>query len=363
VTVAECDGTGGDVIGREGPTGVALLNLGGPDRPESVRPFLLELFRDPDVLRLPGGAAIRHALAWLIATLRAPKVARNYASVGGSPLLARTLAQERALEAALNGGAEADGAGDDAADGGARRFVVRTAMRYWKPRAESAVGELLAARCRRIVALPLYPHECRATTGSSIEELRAVLARMAPRLPLAVVRSYARDRRYLDALARCVEEAITRARSEAAERGGAGGGSGGEPALLFSGHGLPLRIAESGDPYVGEIEATIAGVMARLPAFRGRHLLSWQSRAGPVKWLEPSTDATLRRLGAEGARTVVIVPVSFVSDHIETVHEIDIELAHVARVAGIATIVRAPALDVRPDFIAALAEQARGAFG
>ncbi|MBM4014826.1 MAG: ferrochelatase [Planctomycetes bacterium] len=324
----------------ERPVGVVLLNLGGPDRPESVRPFLLELFRDPEVLALRGGAPVRHALAWLIATLRAPKVRRNYASVGGSPLLARTLAQERALEAALN----ADGAGP--------RFLVRTAMRYWRPRAAAALDELLAAGIGRLIALPLYPHECRATTGSSVRELAALLATRAPTLPWTAVRSFARDGRYLDALARCVEEGIATARAAAGAA---------EPLLLFSGHGLPLRIVADGDPYVAEITATIAGVMARLRDFGGIHRLSWQSRAGPVRWLGPTTEATLGRLGAAGVRAVVIVPISFVSDHIETVHEIDVELAEVARAAGITTFVRTPALDVRADFIAALAEQVRDA--
>jgi len=325
----------------DAPTGVLLLNLGGPDRPESVRPFLLELFRDPEVLALPGGAPVRNAVAWLIATLRAPKVRRNYAMVGGSPLLERTLAQERALEERLH----RDGGGSR--DGGAPRFLVRTAMRYWRPRAATAIDALLAAGVRRFVALPLYPHECVATTSSSVGEVAALLARRAPDAPLAVVRSYARDERYLAALARCVEEGLAKARA-------AGDG---EPHLLFSAHGLPLRIVAGGDPYVGEITATVAGVVARLRGFRGAHELSWQSRAGPVKWLEPTTDATLRRLGASGVRSLVVVPVSFVSDHIETVHEIDVELAATARAAGIATFVRAPALDVRPDFVAALAAQ------
>jgi ferrochelatase len=298
------------------PTGIFLLNLGGPDRPESVRPFLLELFRDPDVLKLPGGAPVRNALAWLIATLRAPGVRKNYEEVGGSPLLPRTRAQERALEKRLGG----------------EQFVVRTAMRYWHPRAERAVAELLDCGCERFVALPLYPHRCSATTDSSVNELRAVLARLAPGRPLDVIESYARDDRYLAALTRCVEEGLARARELDAQAG-----RGGEPTLLFSAHGLPLRIVAGGDPYVDEIRATIGGVMARLQGFGGEHLLSFQSRAGPVKWLEPSTLATIERLASEGCSSLVVVPVSFVSDHIETVHEIDVLLAAKARAGGVAT--------------------------
>jgi ferrochelatase/protoporphyrinogen oxidase len=328
--------------------GVVLLNLGGPDRPESVKPFLLELFNDPAVLDLPGGAPVRRALAWLIAAMRAPKVRRIYEEVGGSPLLSRTLAQERALEKRLN---EGEGAG-------APRFFVRTAMRYWRPRATEAVRELLECGAKRLIALPLYPQFCRATTGSSLKELREVAAREAPGVPLEEIESFARDAGYLDALAACVQEGLWTARSrvgvpesrsiEAAE-----------PTLLFSAHGVPRRLVEAGDPYLEEIHATVAGVVARLAGFRGRHLLSFQSRAGPVKWVEPATDATIERLGSQGCRSLVIVPVSFVSDHIETVHEIDVLLAGKARAAGIPIFVRTPPLDVRPDFIAALTQVVR----
>ncbi len=328
-------------------TGVVLMNLGGPDRPESVRPFLLNLFRDPEVLRLPGGAPVRRAFAWLIATLRAPKARRIYDEIGGSPLLACTKAQERALESRLNEVAASDDAEHDAPP-----FVVRTAMRCWHPRAEQAVDELVAAGAWRLVALPLYPHSCRATSGSSVKELRAVLARRAPDLPLQVVGSYARDERYLAALARCVDEAIVNARADAS---GGANGHGGMPALLFSAHGLPQRIVDEGDPYVDEIRATVAGVTARLRESCGEPLLSFQSRVGPVRWLAPSTATTIARLGGEGVRSLVIVPVSFVSDHIETVHEIDVVLAAAARAAGITSFVRSEALGVRPDFVDALA--------
>lgn len=316
------------------PTGVVLLNLGGPDRPESVRPFLLELFNDPEVLRLPGGAPVRRALAWTIAMLRAPKVARNYAEVGGSPLLARTRAQERALEVRLN-----------EATPHASRFLVRTAMRYSRPRASEALDELLAAGVGRIVALPLYPHLCRATTGSSLAELRAELARRPGAPELLAIESWARDPRYVAALARCVEEGLARARGESRE----------EPALLFSAHGLPRRIVDAGDPYVEEIRATIELVMRRLALAAQAAGLSFQSRAGPVRWIGPSTQESIAQLAAAGVRSLVIVPVSFVSDHIETVHEIDVLLAARARALGVTTFVRTPALDVRPDFIDALA--------
>lgn len=322
--------------------GVLLLNLGGPDRPESVKPFLRELFRDPDVLQVPGGPLARRALAWWIATVRTPQVIRNYLEVGWSPLLPRTQAQERALERALNHDAGVDGG----------RFVVRTAMRYWHPRAERAVAELLAAGCTRVVALPLYPHYSRATTGSSLVELRAVLRRMAPHLPLTEICSYAREPGYVTALARRVAQALEIARTQA----------GTEPFLLFSAHGLPQRIVDGGDPYVTEIEATRTALLATL-GWKGEQQLAFQSRAGPVKWLEPSTEHALAALARRGVRNVVVVPISFVSDHIETVHELDVVLGRQARAQGITTFVRAPALDVGDDFIGTLARLVRGNLG
>jgi ferrochelatase len=325
-----------------GATGVLLLNLGGPDRPASVKPFLRELFSDPEVLAIPGGAPARKALAWWIATRRAKRVIANYLEVGWSPLLQRTLAQQRALEARLN---ERAGASTDS-NSGSPPFLVRTAMRYWHPRATPALDELLAAGISSLVLLPLYPQYSRATTASSLGELRPILARRAPQLPVSEVTSYATDSAYVAALARCVEEGIAAARAERSEHG--------EPVLLFSAHGLPLRLIENGDPYETEVRATKTAVLKRLD-WKGEVRLSFQSRAGPVKWLEPSTEATIADLARAGFKSIVVVPISFVSDHIETVHEIDLLLGRQARAHGVKVFVRTPALDARPDFIDALA--------
>jgi ferrochelatase len=319
-----------------GATGVLLLNLGGPDRPASVKPFLRELFGDPDVLAVPGGAPVRKALAWWIATRRAKRVIANYLEVGWSPLLPRTLAQAHALEARLN-----ERAGASAA---APAFLVRTAMRYWHPRASAALDELLAAGITSLVALPLYPQYSRATTASSLAELRAVVARRAPELPLREIESYATDPAYVAALARCVEEGVAEARAN----------GGGPPLLLFSAHGLPRRLVDTGDPYETEVHATRTAVLRRLD-WKGDHVLAYQSRAGPVEWLEPSTEATIADRAKHGCKSMVVVPISFVSDHIETVHEIDLLLGRIARAHGVKVFVRTPALDVRPDFIDALA--------
>ena len=317
-----------------GATGVLLLNLGGPDRPASVKPFLRELFSDPEVLAIPGGAPVRKALAWWIAKRRAPRVIENYLEVGWSPLLQRTLAQQEALEARLNERA------------GATAFFVRTAMRYWHPRANQALDELLRKGITSLVLLPLYPQYSRATTASSLGELRAILARREPELPVREVTSYATNLNYVAALARCVEEGIAEARAERGHHG--------EPVLLFSAHGLPQRLVDDGDPYETEVRATKAAVLKRL-AWKGEFRLSFQSRAGPVKWLEPSTEATITELARGGCKSIVVVPISFVSDHIETVHEIDVLFCRHARAQGVKVFVRTPALDVRPDFIDALA--------
>jgi ferrochelatase len=319
-----------------GATGVLLLNLGGPDRPASVKPFLRELFGDPEVLAVP--SPVRKALAWWIATRRAKRVISNYLEVGWSPLLPRTLAQAHALEARLN---ERAGTSADAP-----AFLVRTAMRYWHPRASVALDELLAAGITSLIALPLYPQYSRATTASSLAELRDVVARRAPELPLREVETYATDTAYVAALARCVEEGVAEARAERGHHG--------EPVLLFSAHGLPQRLVDDGDPYETEVRATKAAVLKRL-AWKGECRLSFQSRAGPVKWLEPSTEATIADLARHGFKSIVVVPISFVSDHIETVHEIDLLLGRIARARGVKIFVRTPALDVRPDFIDALA--------
>jgi ferrochelatase len=325
-----------------GATGVLLLNLGGPDRPASVKPFLRELFSDPEVLAIPGGAPVRKALAWWIATRRSKRVTENYLEVGWSPLLVRTLAQQHALEARLN---ERAAAANDSASG-TPAFLVRTAMRYWHPRAAPALDELLAAGISSLVLLPLYPQYSRATTASSLGELRSILAKRAPELPVREITSYATDTAYVTALARCVEEGIAEARAER--------GNYGEPVLLFSAHGLPQRLVDDGDPYETEVRATKAAVLKRL-AWKGEFRLSFQSRAGPVKWLEPSTEATIADLARHGFKSIVVVPISFVSDHIETVHEIDVLLCKHARAQGVKVFVRTPALDARPDFIDALA--------
>jgi ferrochelatase len=313
--------------------GVLLFNLGGPDTLDDVEPFLVNLFSDRDIVELPMGALFQPVFARMIARARGPSVRRNYASIGGgSPQLRLTRAQGEALSARLSRG-----------DG---RVPVAIAMRYWRPRTEQALQELAACGVDRIVTLTLYPHYSRATTGSSERELARVLARpeWRGRFRVSGIDRFPTDPAYLDALAATVGEALAGLPDEARRR----------VVLLFSAHGLPRRLVDVGDPYVGETEATVRGVLERL-AVPNRHLLAYQSRTGPVRWISPGTDEVLRELGREGVREVLVVPVSFVSDHIETLYELDQLFAGVARRAGIADYRRSAALNTHPLFIEALA--------
>jgi ferrochelatase len=316
-----------------GRYGVLLFNLGGPDTLDDVEPFLVNLFSDREIIELPLGAWLQPAFARLIAKARGPSVRRNYASIGGgSPQLRLTRAQADALSARLSRG------------GG--RVPVAIAMRYWRPRTEEALRQLAEEGVERVVTLTLYPHYSRATTGSSERELARVLARpeWRGRFRVSGVDRYPEEPAYLDALAATVRGSLAGFPPEARAK----------VVLLFSAHGLPQRFVDAGDPYVAETEATVRGVLARL-AVPTRHVLAYQSRTGPVRWIGPGTEEVLRELGREGVREVLVVPVSFVSDHIETLYELDQLFPEEARRAGIADYRRSPALDTHPGFIAALA--------
>ncbi len=311
-------------------TGVVLLNMGGPESTAAVRPFLEELFSDPAILPLP--AAIRLPLARWIARMRASRVVPRYERIGGrSPLVEITRAQAGALARELRGG------------GGS--WHVEPAMRYTPPRAAEALARLRERGAERLVVLPLYPQYSEATTGSSLRDLeRALEAAGMAELPRAVVRSWHDHPGYAGALAEAVREALE-------------GLS--DPVVLFSAHSLPERAVRRGDPYLDHVKATVEAVRERLPPVRWR--LAFQSRTGPVRWIGPGVEETLAALAREGCGAVVVVPVSFVSDHIETLYEIDVEYRALAEGLGIRAFRRAPALNTRPSFIRALADLARTA--
>lgn len=327
-----------------GPIGIVLFNLGGPDSLASVEPFLVNLFSDREIIELPGGAALQPVMARLIAKLRGPSVRRNYALIGGgSPQLPITSAQAAALEARLNHEAAAP------------RYRVFIAMRYTRPSAADALAAIANAGIRRLVTLTLFPHFSKATTGSSRNEFERTLAHprwrsTAAGLHISHIEHYADEPRYLDAMADTVRAAWESIPAPRRSR----------TVILFSAHGLPQKFIDDGDPYVEHINATRAGILARV-GFRNRHVLAYQSRTGPVRWLGPGTEETLVELGRQGVTDVLVVPLSFVSDHIETLYEVDLLFAGVARRSGITGYYRPAALNTHPLFIEALAGLVRTA--
>lgn len=296
--------------------------MGGPDSMEAIRPFLENLFADPEIINFPLMWLVRRPLAATIAKRRALKVAAQYEAMGGkSPLKEITLAQAKALKERL---------GED--------FSVHVAMRYWHPFAVAATLEARLQKPDRIVVLPLYPHYCRATTGSSIGDLeKALNAGGLAHLPKRTITSWQGYGPYIDALAEAVAEKIKVDPSTF---------------LLFSAHGLPVKLIKEGDPYLSHVQETHRLVMERFPGMKSS--LAFQSRAGPVKWLEPSTGDALRELAAKEVKSVTVVPVSFVSDHIETLREIDVEYRELAHGLGIDYFARVESMNTRPSFIGAL---------
>ncbi len=319
-------------MSRRERTAVLLFNYGGPDSMAEVGPFLRRIFSDPDILALPAPAALlRTPLAWIIAAARTRASQECYRAIGGaSPLNAETARQARALEVALKGSHAADG-----------DFIVLPAMRYWGFRTDLALRAAREARATRFVLLPLYPHFSRATTGSSLTDFRREALRAgagAGDLPVHLVASYHDHPAFIETVSAIIEEALARLPQEERRRA----------SLLFSAHGLPLRIA-TGDPYAGQVEATVRAVVARL-GFEGEVRLSYQSKVGPVRWLEPSTEEVVREFRERRDGPLLVYPISFVSEHQETLYELDILYGEPARAAGL-DYRRLPTPGCRPDFI------------
>lgn len=300
--------------------GVVLLNLGGPEKVEDVRSFLYNLFSDRLIIRL-GPAFLQRPLAWLIAKRRAPKSQGYYRQIGGgSPLNTITASQCRALEAELS------------AHGG---FRVGMVMRYWHPFASEVIPGMLAQGITRFIALTLYPHYSIATTGSSLKDLQDFLAVQSPAAELLAIDSWPDDPAYVECLAARITQAL---------------GSDRATEVVYSAHSLPVKFIEEGDPYVEHLKRTIAAIEAKTGQ-QGH--LCFQSRSGPVEWLAPSTPETIERLAGLGCRRIVMVPVSFVSDHVETLCEIDIQYRDLAAGLGI-DLIRTPSLNTDPAFIKGL---------
>jgi len=311
-------------------TAVLLLQMGGPDSLDAIEPFLYNLFSDRDIIRI-GPAFLQPLIARGISRRRSKKVAEYYRQIGGkSPIRELTEQQAAELERAL---------GD-----GYRCFV---AMRYSKPDTIEALAAMKREGISRVIALSLYPHYSRATSGSSFNELERVLAQSKARFEVRYIRQFYDDPAYIAALAEKVEAGVAAFGDRSAVQ------------VVFAAHGLPQSFIDSGDPYLDHIQATVRLVIERFGGIS--HHLAFQSRAGPVKWLEPSTEETMAKLAAAGCKSLLMVPLSFVSDHIETLYEIDIQYREEARQLGIVEFRRTESLNSSPAFIGCLAELVRAA--
>lgn len=333
MTYAEKQGPEPRDNGQGAPTGIVLLNMGGPRTPEEVGPFLLELFQDREIIQLP-------AQRWLgpfIARRRTPSVTRLYEGIGGgSPILHWTRLQGEGMIERL------DRLSPETAP---HRLYI--AFRYAHPFTEEALRQMKADGVRRAVAFTQYPHYSCATTGSSLNELWRVAGKlgMANAFQWSVIDRWPTHPGFVRAMTRTVLDGLAQFPEEERD----------EVLLLFSAHSLPLNIIDRGDPYPQEVGASVHEVMKE-GGFRNEYLLSYQSEVGPVRWLGASTERVIKELGAKGKKKILVVGIAFTSDHIETLSEIDIEYAHLAREVGITHFKRAPALNGEPRFQDALAE-------
>ena len=309
-------------------TAVLLLQMGGPRALDEVEEYIRVLFSDKDLVRLPWFVDLfRAPLARRVARRRAAEVRKQYAKIGGgSPNNDTTIAQAAGLERLL-------------ADAGDYRCYAT--MTYTPPLAEESLRRSLEDGCSDWLALSLFPQYSTASTAASLNDLlRACPAAGVDPSRIRRVERWGDDPRYLDLLAAHCRPALERAREEGP----------GAPHLVVSAHGVPVSYVRRGDPYVREVEATVAGLRARLPAGQAV-TLSFQSRATPVKWVQPPTDATLERLGRAGERNLVVLPVSFVNDHIETLYEIDMLLRDIATAAGVERYARVPVFNTEEGFL------------
>jgi protoporphyrin/coproporphyrin ferrochelatase len=314
---------------------IVLFNLGGPDSPESVEPFLRNLFSDPAIIRLP--AAIRKPLAWWIARRRAPLARKIYDHIGGrSPILEETQRQARALEAQVSG---------DEIE--AKAFV---AMRCWHPFSDGAAEAVKRFGADKIILLPLYPQFSTTTSASSLKDWDRAARQVGLTAPTTRVCCYPANAGFVAAMADKIRAAMENPEDGVSYR------------LLLSAHGLPKRVVEKGDPYQWQVEQTAQAIVDVLGIENLDYRICYQSRVGPLKWLEPATDAEVHRAGVDG-KGLIVAPIAFVSEHSETLVELDIEYRKLAGHAGVADYRRVPAVGVDTAFIAGLASLVRKAMG
>ncbi|MBI2567299.1 MAG: ferrochelatase [Candidatus Schekmanbacteria bacterium] len=314
-------------------TTVLLLNFGGPDTGEDVGPFLYRLFACPEVIPLP--APLRVPLAWALARARRRESREMYEKIGGgSPLRKHTEQQARAIAAELR----RRGRGD---------VAVRIGMQCSEPSIAVAVGEVVRESPRVVVVLPLFPQYSVTTTGACYRLFEKAWRqqRRGARPALRRIREWPTAPGYVATLVELIRSTLAQVpapRRDAAH-------------VLFSAHSVPKRIIDAGDPYLGQIKQTVAAVYSAL-GIPNRHSLSFQSKVGPVEWLAPSTDVAIADLGRAGCRDLVVVPISFVSEHLETLYEIDMLYRGQAVAAGIDGFYRAPAPNAHPVFISGISD-------
>jgi protoporphyrin/coproporphyrin ferrochelatase len=322
--------------------GIVLFQLGGPDSLEAVEPFLLNLFLDPDIIPLGPLGILRKPIAKLISSRRSIPVADKYAEIGRrSPIRLLTERQRQRLVAAVSPYIEP---------------IVVTAMRYWHPMSAEAADTLRKSEpLDDIVLLPLYPHFSYATTLSSLKEWRRVYGAPDGRVKEHTVGQFYDHPLYIQAVVQRIASVLRQFPDSSRIH------------LVFSAHGLPMSLVEKGDPYPKQIETTVRLVCesgaAQYAGWPRTHLLCYQSRVGPAKWLQPSLTGTIERLGHEGVTEMLVVPISFVTEHIETLHEINIEARTEARNLGIVTFRMMPAVGDSPLFVAALKDLVLRAVG
>lgn len=314
------------------PTGIVMLNLGGPRNLNEVKPFLMELFADREIIQLPA----QSTLGPFIAGRRTKSVQKNYADIGGgTPLERWTKLQGEGMCARL-----------DELSPETAPHKAYIAFRYSEPSSETALRQMAEDGVKRAVAFTQYPQFSCATTGSSVNELWRAARRLGlqKEFTWSVIDRWPADGLFIEAMTQTVRQGLEQFAPEERD----------DVLILFSAHSLPMSIINRGDPYPLEIGTSVHLVMERLGR-QNEHLLSYQSSVGPVPWLGPSTEAVIEQLGAKKRRRVLVVPIAFTSDHIETLHELDIEYGELAHHVGIAQYVRAPALNDSPLFLDALA--------
>ncbi|MDQ7248399.1 ferrochelatase [Dongia sedimenti] len=313
---------------------IVLFNLGGPDSPAAVEPFLFNLFNDRNIIDLPG--VLRWPLAKLISSRRAKAAGAIYAEMGGrSPILPNTERQAAALQASL---------------GDLGEVKVFIAMRYWHPLTEETVAAVKRFAPDEVILLPLYPQFSTTTTESSDRVWRVAAKRQGLTAPRKLICCYPTEPGFIAGVAKVTAAAIARAKAKTKA----------PIFVIFSAHGLPKKIVDRGDPYVAQVSATVHAVVDTLGLAVPEWMVAFQSRVGPLEWVGPPTDHSIEEAASAG-KAVVVVPIAFVSEHSETLVELDIEYRHLAEKRGAAAYERAPTVSEEPDFIAGLAQLVRTA--